>query len=300
MLYPSHVLVALTLTLLVTVVPTAHANTSGERDPRNWPTVQRIVADRYELAGKILTLRVHARQSNYYNCAYRHAHGELMAFTLLGGPLEVLTGYISKDLGRILAKEIEKDPWLRITLQVRFDPDRLSEACPDQVDILKWAIGWQYPRGTLSPGRPDTSYQPTRARLSGTGHEDLWRVLNGRKAKKRYGRDGQRLPFPTAESILGQTIELTAGARLSRAYTCAFRGATRTHYALRLHNGDAQFVHAYLPRTAAARQLIDTIALHRDVLIDVEGRVTRKMPSNYCMPQLELTSWSLPAPTPED
>ena len=269
---------------------------SGERDPRNWPTVQRLVADRYELSGKIVTLRVHARPSNYYNCAYRHAHGQLMAFTLLGGPLETLTGYIRRDIGRLLAKELEKDPWLRITVQVRFDPERLSDACPDQVDILKWAVGWQYPPGTLSPGKPDTSYQPTKARLRTAGQEDLWRVLNGRKAKPRYGRDGQRLPFPTEASIQGEEIELTAGARLSRSYSCAFRNATRTHYSLRLHNGDAQFVHGYLPRSAAARKLIDTIALHRDVLIEVKGRVLRQVPSNYCMSQLEIVSWNLPPP----
>jgi hypothetical protein len=300
MLHPSRSLLAFSLATLAWLAPHAQANTAGERDPRNWPTVQRIVADRYQLAGKILTLRVHARQSTYYNCGYRHAHSELMAFTLLGGPLEVLTGYISRDLGRLLAKELEKDPWLRITLQVRFDPDRLSEACPDQVDILKWAIGWQYPPGSLSPGRPDTSFQPTRMRIREAGQEDLWRVLNGRKAKKRYGRDGERLPFPTAAALLGQPIELTAGARLSRSYSCAYRGATRTHYALRLHNGDAGFVHGYLPRSAAARRLVDTIALHRDVLVEVTGQVVRQMPSNYCMPQLEILSWSLPAPSSID
>ena len=269
---------------------------SGERDPRNWPTMQRIVADRYEVAGEVLTLRVHARQSSYFNCAYRHAHGQLMAFTLLGGPLETLTGYIQRDIGTILAKELQKDPWLRVTVQVRYDPTRLSDACPDQVDILKWSMGWQYPPGTLSPGKPDTSFQPTRNRLKEVGQDDLWRVLNGRKAKPRYGRDGHRLPFPTTAGIIGEEIELTAGARLSRSYSCAFRHSTRTHYALRLHNGDAQFVHGYLPRSAAARKLIDTISLHRDVLIEVKGRVLRQAPSNYCMPQLETISWHVPPP----
>jgi len=293
-------MVALVLIVVAGLAPATHANTAGERDPRNWPTVQRIVADRYELAGKVLTLRVHARQSSYYNCAYRHAHGALMAFTLLGGPLEVLTGYIPRDFGQLLAKELEKDPWLRITLQVRFDPDRLSEACPDQVDILKWAIGWQYPPGSLSPGRPDTSFHPTRSRIREAGQEDLWRVLNGRKARKRYGSDGERLPFPTEETVIGQVIELTAGGRLSRSYSCSYRGATRTHYALRLHNGDAAFVHGFLPRTAAARELIDTIALHRDVLMEVQGHVVRLNPSNYCMPQLEILRWSLPTPSDEE
>lgn len=269
---------------------------SGERDPRNWPTMQRIVADRYELAGEIMTMRVHARKSDYYNCAYRHAHGQLMAFTLLGGPLETLTGYIRKDIGKILANELEKDPWLRVTVQVRYDPTRLNDACPDQVDILKWAIGWQYPAGTLSPGKPDSSYQPTRNRLREAKQGDLWRILNGRQAKRRYGKDGQRLPFKTTASIIGEEIELTAGARLSRSYSCAFQHSTRTHYSLRLHNGDAQFVHGYLPRTTAARKLIDTISLHRDVLVEIKGRVLRQAPSNYCMPQLEIVSWHVPPP----
>jgi len=300
MLRPGPFIVTLGLAVVVGTASPALATTDGERDPRNWPTVQRIVADRYELAGRLMTLRVHARQSDYFNCAYRHAHGQLMAFTLLGGPLETLTGYIPRDFGRVLAKELEKDPWFRITVQVRFDPDRLNDACPDQVDILKWSIGWEYPPGTLSPGRPDTSFQPTRSRIRAIGQGDLWRVLNGRKAKRRYGRDGQRLPFPTEDAILGQVIELTAGARLSRTYACSFRGATRTHYALRLHNGDAQFVHGYLPRSAASRKLIDTITLHRDVLVEVKGRVVRQIPSNYCMPQLEILSWNLPPPDAEE
>ena len=296
----SPILVALALAMVGGSAPDAFPRNpnvnSGERDPRNWPTLQRIVADRYELAGEVLTLRVHAKKSEYYNCGYRHAHGQLMAFTLLGGPLETLTGYIQRDIGRLLAKELEKDPWLRITVQVRYDPARLSDACPDQVDILKWAMGWQYPSGSLSPGKPDTSFQPTRNRLREVGQGDLWRVLNGRKARPRYGRDGQRLPFPTTEGIIGEEIELTAGARLSRSYSCAFRHSTRTHYSLRLHNGDAQFVHGYLPRTPAARKLIDTISLHRDVLVEVKGRVLRQVPSNYCMPQLEIVSWHVPPP----
>ncbi len=103
--------------------------------------------------------------------------------------------------------------------------------------------------------------------------------------------DGKRL---TTEALLGRTLELTAGARPDNAYHCLYRGATRTHYSVRLHNARGDIVHGYLPRTPEARQLVDILALHRDVLVRVQGRVVQQIPSNYCHPQLEILGWTFP------
>ncbi len=53
-------------------------------------------------------------------------------------------------------------------------------------------------------------------------------------------------------------------------------------------------MHGYLPRTPEARQLVDILALHRDVLVRVQGRVVQQIPSNYCHPQLEILGWTFP------
>jgi len=252
------------------------AEGTPDQDPRNWPTVSRLIGDRYEVAGQVFNLRVFARATDYYNCGYRGTAARLQAFTLLGGPYETLTGYMPEELGRVLSRVLDQDPWTPITVQVRFDPERLSELCPDQVDVLKWSRGWQYPDGSLTPGRPDTSLQPTKEQLTVSGQRAMWKDL--RKIDSEYvGQDGQ----------------LTAGARVSTSYSCAFRGATKTHYALRLHDAGGRFIQAYLPRNASTRKLMDHIALHRDIGLTVQGRVVKLAMSSYCRPQLEVTSWSL-------
>lgn len=282
-------LAALTLALLL--APNAFAESpDATRDPRNWPTVSRLISDRYADAGKVVTVRVHARPTDYFNCGYRHTEDRYMAFTLLGGPLETMTGYVAKDLGKVLARQLAEDPWLPITVQVRFDPERLSELCPDQVEILKWARGWQYPAGTLSPGRPDANLQPTPEALAAVLEGDVWRVLTGRKVRRRGGRE----PETSEEELLGKIVSLQAGARLTNAFSCAFRGAARTHYGLRLHDGEGNFIDAFVPRSAEARGLVDHIALHRDVMLAIQGRVMKQIPSNYCAPQLEVTGWTFP------
>ncbi len=275
------------------VLPAAHADApDATRDPRNWPTISRLVSDRFADAGQIVTLRVHARRTDYFNCTYRHTEDRYMAFTLLGGPLETLTGYVPRDLGKVLERQLTEDPWLPITVQIRFDPERLSDLCPDQVEVLKWARGWQYPAGTLSPGRPDANLQPTPEALAAVLEGDVWRVLTGRKVRRRADRD----PDASEEELLGKIVSFQAGARLTNAFSCAFRGAARTHYGLRLHDGDGNFIDAFVPRGDKARELVDHIALHRDVMLAVQGRVVKQIPSNYCAPQLEVTGWSFPSP----
>lgn len=247
-----------------------------DRDPRNWPTITRLVQDRYERAGEVFTLRVHARKTELDACGY-HTGGQLMAFSLLGGPFETLTGYMPVELGRILERVLEADPWAQVTVQVRFAPDKLSDLCPSQVDVLKWSRGWQYPSGTITPGKPDPSQHPTPERIDAAGQKQLWKDLRQMDSEQ-----------------VGQRVQLTAGAHLSTSYLCAFRGATKTHYALRLHNGRGQFVQAYLPRNEKTRKLVDFIALHRDVLLSVQARVVQMAQSDYCRPQLEISSWTLP------
>lgn len=241
--------------------------------------------DRYELAGRVITLRVFARPVDYFNCSYRGERGRQMAFTLLGGPLETLTGYMSRELGKLLVGVLQDDPWTPITVQVRYDPERISALCPDQVDIVKWSLGWQYPPGSLTPGRPDTTLQPTSQELDDLGQGGIWALLMRRKPRRSA---------KVTELHPGDRISLTAGARLSRAYHCVFKGAERTHYALQLHDGRGDFVHAYVPRTAAARKLLDFISLHRDVLVSVQGKLVKAAMSHYCGYQLEVTGWTLP------
>ena len=262
-----------------------------DKDPRNWPTVSRLIADRYENSGRVVPLRVHARSSQYFACGYRHSHGRLMAFTLLGGPLETLTGYITKDLGRVLERELLDDPWMPITVEVRFDPDKVTELCPDQVDILKWSRGWKYPAGSLSPGRPDPTLQPTPAELTKITANPYWAALTGRRLPGRLMPGKVQV---TEASLIGKSVEVTAGARVSIAYDCMFRDSTRSHYALRLHDGRGNFVHAYTRRTQEARELMDYVALQRDILLSVEAMVLKQPHSNYCRPQLEVTSWKIP------
>jgi hypothetical protein len=279
---------------LWTTTATAPASAQApDKDPRNWPTVTRLIADRYESSGQVIALRVHARRSNYYACSYRHSAGRLMAFTLLGGPLETLTGYITKDLGRVLERELEDDPWMPVTVQVRFDPDKVQELCPDQVDILKWSRSWQYPAGSLSPGRPDPTLQPTQEDLAKITAVPRWAALTGRRLPGRLMPGKEQF---TEADLIGKPVKFTAGARLSIAYHCMFRDATRSHFALRLHDGRGNFIHAYVPRSPEARSLMDYVALHRDIMLTVKGTVLKQAHSNYCRPQIEVSSWEVPKP----
>jgi hypothetical protein len=285
---------AVALAAAASLLWTAPASAQApDKDPRNWPTVTRLIADRYESSGQVRTLRVHTRRSNYYACGYRHSAGRLMAFTLLGGPLETLTGYITKDLGRVLERELEDDPWMPVTVQVRFDPDKIQELCPDQVDILKWSRSWQYPAGSLSPGRPDPTLQPSPEDLAKITSVPRWAALTGRRLPGRLMPGKEQV---TEAGLIGKRVEFTAGARLSLAYHCMFRDATRSHFALRLHDGRGNFIHAYVPRSLEARALMDYVALHRDVLLSVKGTVLKQAHSNYCRPQIEVSSWEVPKP----
>lgn len=246
-----------------------------DRDPRNWPTITRLIGDRYELAGRVFTLRVHAKQSDYFNCGYHGTEGRLMAFTLLGGPFETLTGYMPVELGKVLVRVLEHDPWAEITVQVQFDPDRLSDLCIDQVDILKWSRGWQYPPETLPPERPDPGQLPTKEKLEAIAQPQVWKDLTA----------GEAAP-------VGQQVQIAGGARLGTAFHCAFRGAWKTHWALELHDAKGRVIYGYLPKTERGRELVDRIALHRDVAIAVQARVVKVALSEYCPAQLDIVSWT--------
>jgi hypothetical protein len=246
------------------------------QDPRNWPTVTRLVSDRYEVAGQVFTLRAHARKSDYYNCGYAGTERRLMAFTLLGGPLETLTGYMPSELGKVLERVLEADPYAQVTVQVSFDPSRLSELCIDQVDILKWSRGWQYPPETLSPARPDSAKLPSVERLQALAQSQIWRDL---------------LNPDTAP--VGQQVQVTGGVRLSNAMHCAFRGMWRSHWGLQLHDGRGRVLHAYLPRSEKNRELVDHLAVHREAMVAIQGRVAKVAMSTYCAPQLEVVGWTL-------
>lgn len=245
-------------------------------DPRNWPTITRLVGDRYELAGQVFTLRVFAKKSDYFNCSYGGSEGRLMAFTLVGGPFETLTGYMPVELGKVLERVLAAPEPPQITVQVSFDPQRLSDVCLDQVDILKWSRGWQYPPSTLAPERPDPSRLPTPDKLQSVAQPRLWKDL----------ADPETAP-------IGQQIQLAGGARLSTAMHCAFRGAWRTHWAIQLHDGRGRVVHAYLPKSDKARELVDHLALVRDAMLVVQARVVKVALSTYCQPQLEIVGWDL-------
>lgn len=281
----------LTIALALLFLAPAVRADGPERDPRNWPTLARYIADRHDMADRTMTFRVYARASDYFNCGYRHRRGELMAFTLLGGPMETLTGYMPRELGVILVQVLERDPWTPITVKVRYDPNRLSDICPDQVEIQQWSPGWQYPRESLTPGRPDPRIQPSRADLATFEAEiPLWNAL----MKRRRGRHAPDAINP--DELIGATIRMRAGAQISNAWFCAFKGTSQTHYALRLFDHQGGMVHAYLPHSDAARDLLDYVALHRRAAVEVEGRVVQQTPSNYCPPQLDLTGWTLHEP----
>ncbi|MCC6625638.1 MAG: hypothetical protein IT385_30655 [Deltaproteobacteria bacterium] len=246
-----------------------------DRDPRNWPTITRLIADRYELAGRVFTLRVHAKRSDYFNCGYGGTEGRLMAFTLLGGPFETLTGYMPAELGKVLDRVLDNDPWAEVTVQVQFDPQRVSDLCIDQVDILKWSRGWQYPPETLAPERPDPGRIPTKERLAELAQPQLWKDLTSADA-----------------APIGQQVQVAGGARLGTAFHCAFRGAWRTHWALELHDGRGRIIFGYLPKSERARELVDRITLHRDIALAVQARVVKVALSTYCPAQLEIVSWT--------
>jgi hypothetical protein len=248
----------------------------GDVDPRNWPTVTRLIADRYELAGQVFTLRAYARKSEYFNCGYAGSEARLMAFTLVAGPFETLTGYLPSELGKVLERLLQTAEAPQITVQVSFDRERLSDVCLDQVEILKWAPGWQYPPSSLAPERPDPSRLPSAASIQALAQPQLWKDLG----------DSETAP-------VGQQVQIAGGARLATAMHCAFRGAWRTHWALQLHDGRGRVLHAYLPKSDKARVLVDHLALFRDALLVVQARVAKVALSSYCPAQLEVVSWNL-------
>jgi len=250
------------------------APAAPDRDPRNWPTITRLIGDRYELAGRVYTMRVHAKKSDYFNCGYSGTEGRLMAFTLLGGPFETLTGYLPVELGKVLERVLEHDPWAEVTVQLQFDPQHLSDLCIDQVDILKWSRGWQYPPETLPPERPDPGLIPTKERLDQIAQAQIWKDLTSDNAP------------------VGQQVQVAGGARLGTAVHCAFRGAWRTHWALELHDGKGRIIYGYLPKSDRGRELVDRIAMHRDIALAVQARVVKVAMSSYCPAQLEIVNWT--------
>jgi len=280
------------MALVAATLPAAEAQSTADRDPRNWPTLTRLVSDRYELAGQVFTLRVFAKRSDYFNCGYRGEQGRRMGFAMLGGPLETITGYMPREQGKLLEGVLAKDPWTPITVKVRFDPQKLSDLCPGQVDILKWSLGWKYPEGSVSPGRPDPTVQPRAKEIAHLHKKDprqgqLWDQLLGKKPRHVVGQE------PPAALTSGQMVQVVAGVRLSRAYHCSFKSRTKTHWALRLHDAKGKFVHAYVPKGPESQKLVDYIGLHRSVLLTVQGR-TAKMPmSHYCPFQIEVTGWRM-------
>ncbi len=274
-LRPRH-LALLSLLACACLVGSARADEVTDQDPRNWPTVTRLIADRYELAGQVFTVRAFAKKTDYYNCSYSGTEARLMAFTLVAGPFETITGYMPIELGKVLERLLLSPEAPQITVQVSFDPARMSDTCIDQVDILKWSRGWQYPADTLAPERPDPTRLPTPERLQAVAQPQIWKDLT----------DPETAP-------IGQQVQLAGGARLSTAMHCAFRGAWRTHWALQLHDGRGRVLHAYVPKSDKSRQLVDHLALHRDAPLVVQARVVKVAMSTYCAPQLEVVSWTL-------
>ena len=262
--------------LWLATLPSAEAQEPTDTDPRNWPTITRLIGDRYEAAGQVFTLRVFARKSDYFNCSYGGSEGRLMAFTLVGGPFETLTGYMPAELGKVLERMLAAPEPPQITVQVSFDPQRLSDVCLDQVDILKWSRGWQYPPSTLAPERPDPTRLPTPEKIQSVAQPRLWKDL----------ADPETAP-------IGQQIQIAGGARLSTAMHCAFRGAWRTHWAIQLHDGRGRVLNGYVPKSDKARELVDHLALHRDAMLVVQARVVKVALSEYCQPQLEVVGWNL-------
>jgi hypothetical protein len=208
-----------------------------------------------------------------------------MAFTLMGGPLETLTGYIPRGMGQLMLGLLKKEPMKPLTVQVAFEAKRLSDKCPEQVKILKWAIGWKYPPGSISPGKPDPTRHPKASEIAAYKQAGLWKMLRGIKPRRPV--DG------ISQLQVGDVIDVVAGARLSTSYHCMYKGAARTHYGLRLHNGKGRLIHAYVRRSNRARQLVDYIALHRDILVRVKGKIVKQAMSHYCGFQLEMTDWKM-------
>ena len=122
-------------------------------------------------------------------------------------------------MGRGLENLLEKDPWLPLTVEVQFEPDKLSDLCADQVKILKWSLDWQYPPGSITPGKPDTTKQPTADEIELFDQDNLWALLLDRQVK-------QSKPGPY-ELVPGEPVTLTGGARLLRRIIADSSGPTR-------------------------------------------------------------------------
>ena len=247
-------------------------------DPRNWPTASRLVMDRHELAGRVFTLRVHARRTDYFNCNYIGTEDQYVAYALLAGPLETLSGYVPRETAQVLDRVLASEPWAQLTVQVSFDPGRLSDRCPDQVEVLKWSRGWQYPPESLSPARPDPTLLPTRDVVERLADTALWKDLVSQESP-----------------LVSRQIEVGGSARLSTTYHCAFRNAWRTHWGIQLTDARGHMVLGFVARTENARALIDHIALHHEVALVAKARVVQLAMSTYCPPQLELLNWRLPS-----
>ena len=275
----ARLLAVATACLLLTEAPGARTEPdvdSPDIDPRNWPTATRLVMDRHDIGGRIFALRVHARRSDYFNCNYRGTEDRFIAFTLLAGPGETLTGYIPRETARVLERVLNQEPWAPVTVHVTFDPARLSDLCPDQVEVVKWSRGWQYPPESLSPARPDPALHPTPAQLETIARAPIWKELVNPET-----------------ALVGKTLEVGGGVRLSTTYHCAFRNAWRTHWGLQLFDGRGRTLHAYLPKSEQNRALVDHIALHRETAVVFNARVVQLAMSTYCGPQLEVLGWTL-------
>ncbi|MFT7622193.1 MAG: nitrous oxide reductase accessory protein NosL [Myxococcota bacterium] len=242
---------------------------------RNNPPVALYVADRLDFLDKVVTLRVRAEASDYFNCYYKGKQAAYHSIRLFGDGSLYLDAYVPRDpAGERLWTSIRKHGEVNLTVRVIMRAGTLQGVCVGQVEVLDFERGWNYDAGGLSDAgalaariRNSKDQDPARNRPS---------IVAWRDARKRF---------------VDKTVTFKVRARLDRYHQCRYRDAERTHYAVRLNGDGFKGLMGYIRRDDTGRKLARYLAADEGGRIYVHATIPEGRYDQLCPDQIEILAW---------
>ena len=241
----------------------------------NVPSVALYIAERLDRIDQIVTLRVTAEKGAYFNCYYKDRTDAYHHFRLRGDGSSYLDGYVPRDgAGERLWVALNKQPTVRLTVQVVMRPETISGICIGQVEVLDHREGWDYSVGGLAePGALPRRLANSRDRTLARNRQSIATFLGVR------------------DRLVDKGLTFRVRARLDRYYQCRYRDAERTHYSLLLQGDGFKGLRAYARRDGVGREIARYLATNEGAAITVDVVVPRGRFDTLCPDQVELLRW---------
>ncbi len=233
------------------------------------------MADRLDFVDSIVTLRVTAKSSDYFNCYYKGKEASYRALRLFGDGSLYLDAYVPRDpAGERLFAAVKKHGERKITARVIMRAATLKGSCVGQVELLDYTKGWDFEAGGVAePGA-------LAARLANAKDKEPARnrpsISAWRDARRRF---------------IDKTVTFRVRARLDRYHQCRYRDAERTHYALRLTGDDYKGLMGYVRRDEVGRSLARLLARDEGARITIKATIPPGRYDEVCPDQIEIMAW---------